>query len=608
MIKKFLILFLTTIFLSGFVLFPVYSQSVDDLEGELDKKNQEVKEKESDLDRIKREIENIKNSTESLDSKLLLIEKELNNVTNYVNSYRTSLSKKEKELKQKEAVVNLGKKQLSEISYLLYKTSRLGFLDYFFLNDKSSEAFKDIFYKQYMLSKYIQAFKDKRQEYAQINSQRIKLDSEKKELEGQLKELDKLKENIVAQKNEYQGLIVSKSSQSSALKKQIGLLKEDISDLQVAILVAKSGSASINAGDVPASGSGSLSAFQSSANSGDFGVFSFGAFTHRNGMSQWAVRARADAGQTYEQILKAYYPGKVLRTGTVVIGSKTKNIMTTIKTTTGETLDFENEYLMRLGEMPESWDLDALKAQAIAARTYAVNYTQNGANPICITQSCQVILPNKKTGAWKTAVNQTKGIILTSGSGVPFSAQYAAVHGGWVNGIGWDTEDKKGPPNAWVTKAWDNKSGVSWFYQAWNVFTPGMGACPAHSKPWLTTSEMVDLLNTYLVLKNDGVVGSVNSAKILPETLGTCKISGLSGSPYTKAQMAALLSSPVTSISNPTVVTQGSNGMTSSIVFKTNRGNISVSGEDFKQVFNMRAPGYLSIPQNNFVFIDVIRK
>ncbi len=476
------------------------------------------------------------------------------------------------------------------------------------MNGSEGNSLSGIFYKQYILAKKIESFKTKRLEYAQINSEKLKIEQDKKDLEKELAQLDEIKSSVLKQKNEYQGLIATKSSQTTNLKKQIGLLKDEISDLQVAILVAKNGSASFSAGDVPSGGAGSLASFQSGANSGDFGVFSYGAFTHRNGMSQWGARARADAGQTYSQILKAYYPGHPIKTGKVVVGSTEKNIMTKIKTTDYGTLDFETNYLLRLGEMPESWPLEVLKAQAIAARTYAVNYTVNGANTICVTQSCQVILPNKKTGRWKTAVEQTAGMILTNGNGTTFSAQYAAVHGGWENGVGWDTSDRKGPPNSWVTNAWDNKSGVSWFYQAWNTFSPSVTACGAHPKAWLNTAEMSDLLNTYLVIKNNGVKGSVNTARILPETTNTCKISGISGNPYSKLEMSNLLTSPVSSIQNPVSVSQGSNGLTQYIIFKTNRGNIQISGADFKQVFNMRAPGYLSIPQNNYVFIDVLRK
>jgi peptidoglycan hydrolase-like amidase len=36
--------------------------------------------------------------------------------------------------------------------------------------------------------------------------------------------------------------------------------------------------------------------------------------THRNGMSQYGARARAEQGQSAEYILKAYYPNDTERT------------------------------------------------------------------------------------------------------------------------------------------------------------------------------------------------------------------------------------------------------------------------------------------------------
>lgn len=597
------LLLLSILFFSVFS--PVFSQSVDDLEKDLNDKSQEVKEKESKLESIKKEIEQIKSSTVSLDQKIVLIDKELKEVEKYVSTSKTVLTQKEKDLRKKESLLNVSSKQLENISYELYKASRFGFLEYFFLNNSTDGFVQKIFYKQYLLSKYINEYKDKRVEYAQVKSEKNNIEKEKKDLENEIKQIEKLRSDLVVQKSEYSDQITYRSTLSSSLKSQITLLKGEISQLQIAILTAKSGGY-LSATDVPSGGSGSLAKFNSEAKTGEFGIFSFGAYTHRNGMSQWGARARADSGQSYTQILSAYYPGKKLRTnGTVVVGGGSKNIMSKIKTTTGETLDFENEYLMRLAEMPESWDMDALKAQVIAARTYAINYTGNGSKAICITQSCQVI-GNKKTGAWKTAVEQTKGMILTNNDGTTFSAQYAAVHGGWVNNVGWDTKTKKGLYSAWTKDAWDSISGVSWFYQAWS--TINNSSCKEHSKPWLTPTEMADLLNVYLVLKRDGVVGSVNESRILPVTLPYCQISGLSGNPYSINEVKALLSKPVTSITSAPVVNQGSNGVTQSISFVTNRGVVTISGNDFKQVFNMRAPGYLSIPQNNYVFIDVLKK
>ena len=55
------------------------------------------------------------------------------------------------------------------------------------------------------------------------------------------------------------------------------------------------------------------------------------------------------------------------------------------------------KYLLGIYEMPESWPMEALKAQVIAARSYALAYTNNGSGEICATESCQVYHQPEKT-------------------------------------------------------------------------------------------------------------------------------------------------------------------------------------------------------------------
>jgi hypothetical protein len=40
----------------------------------------------------------------------------------------------------------------------------------------------------------------------------------------------------------------------------------------------------------------------------------------------------------------------------------------------------------------------------------------------------------------------------------------------------------------------------------------------------------------------------------------------------------------------------------------TINGTIHLSGAEFKQAFNLRAPGYLMIPQKGFAFFNIERK
>lgn len=134
-----------------------------------------------------------------------------------------------------------------------------------------------------------------------------------------------------------------------------------------------------------------------------FAAFSFGA-PHRKGMSQYGTYARAKNGQSAEQILRAYY-GDIRLEKVDTAGS--------IKTSVG-TLPFEDNYLVGIAEMPSNWGdnggYEALKAQAMAARTYALNYTNNLSGSICVNEACQVYKRSKyqNPGTWRRAVEETR--------------------------------------------------------------------------------------------------------------------------------------------------------------------------------------------------------
>ncbi len=62
----------------------------------------------------------------------------------------------------------------------------------------------------------------------------------------------------------------------------------------------------------------------------------------------------------------------------------------------------------------------------------------------------------------------------------------------------------------------------------------------------------------------------------------------------------------ISSVTGVTVI-QG-NGSTSEVVFQTDKGERRVNGTNFKTAFNLRAPGYLSIPQSGFAFYNIEKK
>ena len=92
------------------------------------------------------------------------------------------------------------------------------------------------------------------------------------------------------------------------------------------------------------------------------------------------------------------------------------------------------QYLMGVlaGEMPASFHIEALKAQAVAARTYAIHQTNYGATPIQQTTAHQVYkeeINPKYEEKLKEAVSATKHQILTYNN-QPITAMFHAASNG----------------------------------------------------------------------------------------------------------------------------------------------------------------------------------
>ncbi len=101
-------------------------------------------------------------------------------------------------------------------------------------------------------------------------------------------------------------------------------------------------------------------------------------------------------------------------------------------------LDFD-DYLAGIAEMPTWWPMEALKAQAVAARTYAWRAVLRGrydGYDICATVACQVfrgadVVLGSPTGhRWREAVVATSREVLVDGDGAPILARYFSTSGG----------------------------------------------------------------------------------------------------------------------------------------------------------------------------------
>lgn len=93
-------------------------------------------------------------------------------------------------------------------------------------------------------------------------------------------------------------------------------------------------------------------------------------------------------------------------------------------------IDFES-YIEGVvaSEMPDSFGLEALKAQAVASRTYALGRI-NAGSQICDTQHCQVYRSTNISKKVKKAVKATRGEILTYNDELAASSLYFASSAG----------------------------------------------------------------------------------------------------------------------------------------------------------------------------------
>ena len=154
-------------------------------------------------------------------------------------------------------------------------------------------------------------------------------------------------------------------------------------------------------------------------------------YGHGVGMSQEGALGYAEHGYTYQAILAHYYTGTALGSVsqqtkvTVMIGGKV------------HTIPLETYVRGVVGaEMPASWPLAALEAQAVASRTYALTDHAGGSHfDVYADTRSQVYLGAKAhTAQTNAAVAATAGQVVTY-AGQPAITYFFASSGGMTESV-----------------------------------------------------------------------------------------------------------------------------------------------------------------------------
>lgn len=554
----FIFLFLSLLFFKRGDFF-VFAKTIDE---EISDVTKQIADLEAAITPLKSESTGLQQKITSAKSQIIKVESQIVNLNQ-------ALSEKEADLQNQQ-------KLLAERVKRYYKNSKKFSPFIIFLSNNEGTSLL----QQYTL--YQSVISQDKNTITQYTTDINSLNENKIKLETQKTNLAKLKKDLESRF----GFLANEIKKAETYK-------AELSAKQQSLIATKTAMFNTSVGDVSSSDDPASRADYNPGFSPAFATFSFGA-PHRKGMSQYGAFGRAKSGQNYETILKAYY-------GDIKIEKIDTN--GSISTSVGS-LPFEDNYLVGIAEMPAKWGdeggYEALKAQAIAARTYALAYTNNRTKSICTTESCQVYSSTRynSPGKWKQAVEDTRGMVIKSNkTGNIFSTMYASTSGGAT--LSYSSLDHT-TPQLWDTpcgnqSCWPNDSyekASPWYYKGW--YKTRSNDAYGRSHPWLTNDEFADIINAVLYYDKTGDSSHLSQ---IQNCIGSCDSNAWSRDELRR--QVTDKSGPVSSISSISV-DYSTSGVTKNVRVSTDKGDFTFSASTFKTAFNLRAPGAIVIKSDLF--------
>jgi peptidoglycan hydrolase CwlO-like protein len=515
----------------------------------------------------------IQSANEKNKQDLSALQKQLANLAARINSFLD-------QLKQTQADINLREEKMAFTREIFNQKAKDQYtflrlydpITPFIFADTASQAFQEINLRQ-------RAADSDRQTMAQYATDLIKLKQDEDTLQKNKDALTAAQKQVTEKANFLAGEVAKASAYLATLSaKQQSFLAAKLATLGL----------SRSAYNMKGGCSSDINPFKDPGFSPAYAFFSYGV-PNRIGLNQFGAKGRAEAGQNAETILKTYYNADYT-TGY----NQSINIHVTGSNEFGQSFNDTwniDDYLKHLYEMPTSWNPEALKAQAVAARSFALAYTNNGSGSICPSQQCQVVKKELNDGAWQAAVDATRGIVMTTG-GSPIKAWFSSTHGGYAytsGDIGWSN-------TSWTKRLKDAPGGINSFSDLANstydksspVFYCDWGSRSSYNKTaWLKPEEIADFANIILLAKADGSTQDhlTQVDKPNPDGVDTWDAGRV------KSELSTRGITPFDSASNISVNADFGSGKTTTVTIDGR----NFDGQDFKTYFNLRAPSNIQI-------------
>lgn len=544
------------------------------------------------LENVTKQLEDLKREFSAISSANQTNEKQLADLETKLNSIKNQVSILEREIDNKAVQIEQGEKAFSQQEKLLQQRARNYYKNIgkntfsivnLLLSENISESLQNYFYQKTLVDEDRKAIIKIALYIKQVEDKKNALENERNQLAAVKADIDKQSAFLageVSKSKKYLGELQSKITQLAAERDRLIAGRLAALNLpQTAYTTSGGCSSDLTNGKDPGF-------------SPRFGFFTFGV-PHRVGMNQYGAKGRAESGQNARQILEHYYNAEYKEGyGTDI------SIRVAGANEYGQSFDVSwniEEYLRHVYEVPSSWHIEALKAQAIAARSYALAYTNNGQRSICPSQSCQVVKQEENSDAWKQAVEQTRGVVLLSG-GSPISAYFSSTAGGYTYASGSDIGSRP-----WTKNTQDGRSGYGsfgdilnnaydkespWFYCDW-----GSRSQYANTA-WLKSEEVADIVNVIMLAGADGTtIGNLYQTD-KPNPVG--KETWDAG--RVKQELRNRGKNPFNSIDSVSVSADFGSGNATSVTVNGDAGSQTFSAiSEFKTYFNQRAPSNIQI-------------
>jgi SpoIID/LytB domain protein len=515
-----------------FIPSKTFANDYSDISSKIEAKEREKRETEKKIAETRARIAELSKTASDLQSELRPLEAEQTKIQNQINELQNQISELDELLNQYEEILEESRQEIRQRINYLYKLTYKSPNSIFTEDGDFEKFFDDKLQTDFAIEESKKIIKELYEKVQQ--NKKIRLESEESLKASQL-----IKEEVDAKVAELKKKIAENNRALSNAQKINTELNNQVRFLSADLQKLLNEEASrLNSN--PQAGQKALSPGQ---------YFFAGRGRdlvegHGLGMSQWGAFGMAQQGWTYDRILTFYYTdtniGDYIEPEKIYVTDK-RNLYPPEANARGYlTID---EYLSGIGEVPNSWPDEAVKAQVVAARTYVMGTCGNQKEcTICGTASCQVYLGGLGK---KPFVEQTKGKVILY-NGAPIVAYYSASHRGkssTVCGV-WSSFNSQGQSTCTSNKPYiqpvnDDPYAFKQYFTS-NPYNPSQRIYP-YNWNWRTNGYTLDQLSEIFNRDSRLAVGKVTNIEVTrerevvpngSERVYRIKIQGTNGTKY----------------------------------------------------------------------------